>query len=85
MRLIGLVLTLILCLTLAPLVAVAQERQVPRIGILAGLPSADLLPALDQFRQELRKLGWIEGQTATVFGLRLGWGQENPLHARDDA
>jgi hypothetical protein len=26
----------------------------------------------------LRKLGWIEGQTVTVLGLRLGWGQENP-------
>jgi putative tryptophan/tyrosine transport system substrate-binding protein len=54
----------------APLAAEAQQKPVPRIGILAGLSSSALLASLDQFRQELGKLGWIEGQTVTVLELR---------------
>jgi putative ABC transport system substrate-binding protein len=63
----------------APLAAEGQQRPVPRIGILAGLPSSDLLPAIDQFRQELRKLGWIEGQTVTVLELRSAEGRNERL------
>ena len=49
-----------------PLAAEAQQRRVPRIGILTGESSSDLFPALSQFRQELHKLGWIDGQTIIV-------------------
>jgi hypothetical protein len=50
------------CLT-APLVAEGQQAgKVPRIGILAGQSSSCVLPVLDRFRQELRKLGWLEGR-----------------------
>jgi ABC-type uncharacterized transport system substrate-binding protein len=66
MRRIGLAVVLTLSLALAPLAVEGQQRQVPRIGILSGQPSTDMLPAFDRFRQELRKLGWIEGQTVTV-------------------
>jgi ABC-type uncharacterized transport system substrate-binding protein len=59
MRRIGLAVILALSLALAPLASEAQPKSLPRIGILAGQPSADLLPVLDHFRQELRKLGWI--------------------------
>jgi putative ABC transport system substrate-binding protein len=65
----------------APLDAEAQQRAVPRIAILAGAPSVDLLPFVEAFRQELRKLGWIEGQTITAFGLRSAEGREERLPA----
>jgi putative ABC transport system substrate-binding protein len=77
MRRIGLVLTL--ALTLVPLAAEAQQKPLPRIGILAAQPSADLLPALEQFRQELRKLGWIEGQTVSVLELLSAEGRNERL------
>ena len=54
----------------APLVAEAQQRLIPRIGILTGESSSDLLPALSQFRRELHKLGWIDGQTIIVLDPR---------------
>ena len=73
--------TLAAGLLAAPLAAGAQQRPVPRIGILAGLPSSDLLQAIDAFRQELRKLGWIEGQTITVLGLRSAEGRNERLPA----
>jgi putative ABC transport system substrate-binding protein len=63
----------------APRASEAQQRPVPRIGILAGQRSSDLLPALDQFRQELGKLGWIEGQTVTVLELRSAEGRNERL------
>jgi len=77
-RLVAIV-SLALALLAAPLAAGAQQRPVPRIGILAGQPSSDLLPALDQFRQELRTLGWIEGQTVTVLELRSAEGRNERL------
>lgn len=59
-----------LCGTVAmfatPLATRAQQSPVSRIGILMGQSSSDLLPALNQFRGELRNLGWIEGQTIIV-------------------
>jgi putative ABC transport system substrate-binding protein len=48
---------------------------VPRIGILAGAPSSYVLRVLDQFRQELGKLGWIEGRTVTALEPRLAEGR----------
>lgn len=63
----------------APLAAEAQQRPAPRIGILTGFQSSDLLPALEQFHQELRKLGWIEGQTVTVLELRSAEGRNERL------
>jgi hypothetical protein len=63
----------------APLAAEGQQRPVPRIGILAGAPSSYVLRVLDQFRQELGKLGWIEGRTVTVLELRSLEGRNERL------
>jgi len=66
-RTIVLLVTFVLGLLVAPLAAHAQpERTVPRIGVLRpGYASADADPmsTLSAFRQGLRELGYIEGQT----------------------
>src|SRR5215470_3090479 len=63
MRRIGLAVVLAVALTLAPLVAEAQQaRNIPRIGMLSnGTPSPNS-PTLEAFRRGLRELGYIEGQ-----------------------
>jgi len=63
----------------APLAAEAQQGPVPRIGILTGESSSDLLPALSQFRQELHKLGWNDGQTIIVLEPRSAEGRNERL------
>jgi putative ABC transport system substrate-binding protein len=40
-----------------------QPPKVPRVGYLGRSPDA---PALEPFRQQLRELGWIEGQTLAM-------------------
>jgi putative ABC transport system substrate-binding protein len=45
----------------APLAAEAQPAKVPRIGVLSP-SSPGPSPLLDAFRQELRELGYVEGQ-----------------------
>jgi putative ABC transport system substrate-binding protein len=48
-----------------PLTAVAQQGKLPRIGVLM-LGNPDPAFFLSTFREELRKLGYIEGQNVTV-------------------
>jgi putative tryptophan/tyrosine transport system substrate-binding protein len=43
-----------------------QTGKVPRIGYLDGGTAAGSAVLLDAFRQELSKLGWIEGKNITV-------------------
>jgi putative ABC transport system substrate-binding protein len=64
---IGLIVTLALAILLAPVVADAQpSARVPRIGYL-GNSSPSLEPDLvEAFRQGLRELGYIEGQTIVI-------------------
>jgi putative ABC transport system substrate-binding protein len=52
----------------APLAAGAQQAtKVPRIGYLGnGNPTTPASPQLEAFRQGLRELGYIEGQTVTI-------------------
>ena len=65
MRLIGLVL--VLSLTLAPLAAGAQlATKVPRVGFLITGSSQGVQPLLDAFRQGLRELGYVEGQSIAI-------------------
>lgn len=79
---VELTVTLTLGLLAAPIVAEAQQAgKVPRIGILAGPSSSSVLSVLDQFRQELRKLGWLEGQTVTVLEPRSADGRNERLPA----
>jgi putative ABC transport system substrate-binding protein len=66
---IGSIVVLILSLLAMPLAAAAQHAgQVPRIGYL-GSAAADSQCGQhlrDVFRQELRELGWVEGQNLAI-------------------
>src|SRR5262245_37483654 len=66
MRRIGLAVVLALSLA-APLAADAQQtRKMPRIGVLAvGIPTM-YTARYEAFRQGLRELGYIEGQTVAI-------------------
>jgi hypothetical protein len=78
---IGLLVTFALGLLLAPLAAEAQPvAKIPRIGVLsAGFSPGSADPAaFEAFRQGLRTLGYVEGQTIVV-EYRWAEGQENRL------
>jgi putative ABC transport system substrate-binding protein len=70
-----------------PLAARAQQSVRPRhIGILfSGFSEADPEPKdrVAAFKQELNKLGWIEGQEIQ-FDLRVGAGDANRVSAHAD-
>jgi putative ABC transport system substrate-binding protein len=66
---IGCIVTLLLSLLTVPLAAEAQPvAKIPRIGVLsAGFPPGSADPAaFEAFRQGLRDLGYVEGQTIVV-------------------
>jgi putative tryptophan/tyrosine transport system substrate-binding protein len=69
-RAVGCIVTLLLSLLVAPLAAVvAQPRQkVPRVGYLSPGSSADpaRLRRFEAFRQGLRELGYVEGQSIAL-------------------
>jgi putative ABC transport system substrate-binding protein len=66
MRLIGLVVVLALQLALSAVDAEAQPATIKRIGFLSPASPAPTGTSLEAFRQGLRELGWIEGQTVTI-------------------
>jgi putative tryptophan/tyrosine transport system substrate-binding protein len=67
MRRIGLAVIVIVSLTLAPLAAGAQlATKVPRVGFLITGSSQGVQPLLDAFRQGLRELGYVEGQSIAI-------------------
>jgi putative tryptophan/tyrosine transport system substrate-binding protein len=72
---IKLFMTLALGLLMASLLAEAQPAgKVPRIGVIVpGIPPGASGDELDGFRQGLRALGYVEGQTIT---LEVRWGEE---------
>ena len=55
----------IFLLTTAP-VADAQQGKIFRIGYLDGSTASGMAVLVDAFRQELSKLGWIEGKNLTI-------------------
>jgi putative ABC transport system substrate-binding protein len=65
---LGWIVTLTLSLLVAPLAAEAQPvSKVRRIGWLSvGHPHSGPNPYLDAFREELRELGWVEGQNLAI-------------------
>jgi putative ABC transport system substrate-binding protein len=66
MRRIGLAVVLTVSLTLAPLAAEAQSaKRIPRIGVLAPASSVPLA-TFEAFRQGLRDLGYVEGQSIAI-------------------
>jgi ABC-type uncharacterized transport system substrate-binding protein len=50
----------------APLVAEAQPGRVFRVGFLTAFSSSEPDPRFDTFRQELRNLGYVEGQNLLI-------------------
>jgi ABC-type uncharacterized transport system substrate-binding protein len=67
MRLIGLAVVLAVILTLAPLVAEAQQpATVPRIGMLLSGSASSTAPHVEAFRQGLRELGYEESRNIVV-------------------
>src|SRR5712691_2536828 len=65
---VGVMVTLTLSILAAPLVTPAQPAgKVHRIGWLSpGVPRPDHDPPVDAFRQELRALGYVEGQNLVI-------------------
>jgi ABC-type uncharacterized transport system substrate-binding protein len=55
----------ILLLTVSPAEA-QQPTKIPRIGVLDNSTASGMAVLLEAFRQELRKLGWIEGKNITI-------------------
>src|SRR5712675_1982307 len=65
-----------------PIVAGAQQRgRTRRIGVVMGYPEANPNAQLQvtAFRQQLQKLGWIEGDT---FRIDLRYGADDPTRIR---
>jgi putative ABC transport system substrate-binding protein len=59
----------------APLVAEAQQSaRIYRLGYLGPGSGSTLPPALDAFRQQLRQLGYVEGQNLTI---EYRWAADN--------
>jgi putative ABC transport system substrate-binding protein len=67
LRSIGLTVTLVLVILVAPLAAEAQRAgKVYRIGILPPGPISERVHLWEAFRQGLRELGYVEGQNITL-------------------
>jgi putative tryptophan/tyrosine transport system substrate-binding protein len=73
-RTVGLLIIFALAFLVVPLAAAAQPAgKMPRIGvIMQGAPPGEAGDELDVFRQGLRDLGYVEGQT---IALEVRWGE----------
>ena len=75
----GIIILLTMALLAAPLAAEAQApAKVPRIGFLTARSPTDLPHHLEAFRQGLRELGYVEGQTIAI-EYRFGEGRPERL------
>jgi putative tryptophan/tyrosine transport system substrate-binding protein len=76
-RTIGLLITLVLSFSWSWLTAAAPPGQMPRVGVLApgSPPAAPDWKARSPFVQELRTLGWMEGQNLV---LEYRWAEGQP-------
>ena len=69
---------LTLCAMLFALCASAEAQQtgkIPRIGFLDASTASGSAVLVEAFRQELSKLGWIEGKNITI---EYRFGEEKP-------
>ena len=76
----ALVVSVTLALLAAPLAAHAQPGKVPRIGLLESGTLAPRAPLWKVFRQAMRDLGYVEGQTV-AFEVRGAEGGSERLRA----
>jgi len=53
-------------LSTVPLAQAQQTGRVPRIGFLDGSTASGMAGLLEAFRQQMGKLGWIEGKNITI-------------------
>lgn len=63
------ILWLVLCAALAaagPLARAQQPKRIPRLGYLAAVSASADAPRLEAFRQGLRDLGYVEGQSILI-------------------
>jgi putative tryptophan/tyrosine transport system substrate-binding protein len=76
-RTLGLLMTLVLSCSWSWLTAAAPPGQMPRVGVLASgsPPAAPDWKARSPFVQELRTLGWVEGQNLV---LEYRWAEGQP-------
>jgi putative ABC transport system substrate-binding protein len=58
---------------------VARAREMPRIAVLLNFTEKSGQPLLSVFLQEIRRLGWIDGETARI---DIRWGSGDPQHIR---
>ena len=74
---VGVIVAFTLSLLVVPLATHAQPAgKIPRVGILSpGPPPGDPGRGLDRFRQGLRELGYVEGQT---IALEVRWAEDHP-------
>jgi putative tryptophan/tyrosine transport system substrate-binding protein len=78
-RTLGFLVTLTLATLLVPVVSHAQRpAKVPRIGMSLGNDPEAAAPSLEAFRQGLRELGYMEGQTIAI-EYRFAQGKVDPL------
>ncbi len=66
MRWIGLAVVVILGLALAPLAGESQPPAMPVIGYLSQRSPTDSASIVAAFRQELREMGFVEGQSVAI-------------------
>jgi ABC-type uncharacterized transport system substrate-binding protein len=60
------ILFVVVLLAVAVIAAAQQTGKVPRIGFLDPSTASSTAGLLEAFRQELRKLGWIEGKNIAI-------------------
>jgi putative tryptophan/tyrosine transport system substrate-binding protein len=65
-RTLGLLVILALAVVVAPLAAAPPAGTMPRVGVLVSTSAAVAAAPLEAFRQRLRALGHVEGQTLAL-------------------
>lgn len=65
-RTLGLLVILALAVLVAPLAAAPPAGTMPRVGVLVSTSAAVAAAPLEAFRQRLRALGYVEGQTLAL-------------------
>ena len=66
MRLIGLAGGLTVSLRFAPLAAEAQQRTMPRVGVISAVTREEQASWADAFREGLKLLGYVEGRNVAI-------------------